>query len=38
MGKIGDKVKILLDIDRILAGGDIGAISRFGSDPTAEGE
>jgi purine-binding chemotaxis protein CheW len=27
MGKIGDKVKILLDIDRVLAGGDIGAIS-----------
>jgi purine-binding chemotaxis protein CheW len=27
MAKIGDSVKILLDIDRVLAGGDIGAIS-----------
>jgi len=27
MGKIGESVKILLDIDRVLAGGDIGAIS-----------
>ena len=26
MGKIGDKVKILLDIDRVLAGSDIGAV------------
>jgi purine-binding chemotaxis protein CheW len=26
MGKIGDKVKILLDIDRVLAGADVGAI------------
>ncbi len=26
MGKIGDKVKILLDIDRVLAGGDLGAL------------
>jgi len=25
MGKIGDKVKILLDIDRVLAGRDVGA-------------
>jgi len=25
MGKIGDKVKILLDIDRVLAGSDLGA-------------
>lgn len=29
MAKIGDSVKILLDIDRVLAGGDIGAISDF---------
>jgi purine-binding chemotaxis protein CheW len=27
MGKIGDRVKILLDIDRVLAGGDIGAFA-----------
>ncbi|HOV76639.1 MAG TPA: chemotaxis protein CheW [Sedimentisphaerales bacterium] len=27
MGKIGDKVKILLDIDRVLTGGDLGAFA-----------
>lgn len=27
MGKIGDKVKILLDIDRVLAGGDLGVFA-----------
>lgn len=27
MAKVGESVKILLDIDRVLAGGDIGAIS-----------
>jgi purine-binding chemotaxis protein CheW len=27
MGKIGDKVKILLDIDRVLAGGNLGALA-----------
>jgi purine-binding chemotaxis protein CheW len=27
MGKIGDKVKILLDIDRVLAGGDLGGLT-----------
>jgi purine-binding chemotaxis protein CheW len=27
MAKIGDSVKILLDIDRVLAGGDIGALN-----------
>ncbi len=36
MGKIGDKVKILLDIDRVLAGGDIGAISGPGNKPVVE--
>jgi purine-binding chemotaxis protein CheW len=34
MGKIGDRVKILLDIDRVLAGGDIAAIG-FGSGAAA---
>jgi purine-binding chemotaxis protein CheW len=37
MGKIGDKVKILLDIDRVLAGTDIGAVGGYvgseGEDP-----
>lgn len=36
MGKIGGKVKILLDIDRVLARGDIGAISNLGSPVAAE--
>jgi len=35
MGKIGDKVKILLDIDRVLAGSDIGAFGEFAA-PSAE--
>jgi purine-binding chemotaxis protein CheW len=29
MGKIGDKVKILLDIDRVLVGGDLVALSEL---------
>ena len=36
MGKIGNKVKILLDIDRVLAGGDIGAAINLRSIPAAE--
>jgi purine-binding chemotaxis protein CheW len=36
MGKIGDKVKILLDIDRVLAGGDIGALGGLGQTRSAE--
>ena len=36
MGKIGDKVKILLDIDKVLAGGDIGAAINLRSIPAAE--
>jgi len=36
MGKIGDKVKILLDIDRVLAGGDIGAFGGLGPARSAE--
>jgi purine-binding chemotaxis protein CheW len=35
MGKIGDKVKILLDIDRVLAGGDPGSFVESAG-PTAE--
>ena len=35
MGKIGDKVKILLDIDRVLAGRDVGAFGEFAA-PSAE--
>ncbi|HNS19842.1 MAG TPA: chemotaxis protein CheW [Sedimentisphaerales bacterium] len=39
MGKIGDRVKILLDIDRVLAGGDIGAISAcVGAGPSQSAE
>jgi len=36
MGKIGDKVKILLDIDRVLAGGDLGAFGGLGEARPAE--
>jgi len=36
MGKIGDKVKILLDIDRVLAGAQVGAIGNLGSTPRVE--
>jgi len=35
MGKIGDKVKILLDIDRVLVGSDMGGIG-FGSGAAAQ--
>jgi purine-binding chemotaxis protein CheW len=33
MGKVGDRVKILLDIDRVLAGSDIGALSGLADVP-----
>jgi purine-binding chemotaxis protein CheW len=33
MGKIGDRVKILLDIGRVLAGGDIGALADLSGIP-----
>jgi len=36
MGKIGDKVKILLDIDRVLTGGDIGSIGGLSGDRIPE--
>ena len=36
MGKIGGKVKILLDIDRVLAGGDLGTLGGFGGGRPAE--
>ncbi len=36
MGKVGDKVKILLDIDSVLAGSDLCGVSESASDTTAE--
>jgi purine-binding chemotaxis protein CheW len=34
MGKIGDRVKILLDIGRVLTGGDLGALGGASLDPS----
>jgi purine-binding chemotaxis protein CheW len=36
MGKIGDRVKILLDIDKVLGGSDIGSLGNLGGSGTAE--